>query len=553
MKTYMKMSRRAGYIRKEAAGLYTYLPLAWRSIRKIEQICREEEDAIGAQEMMTPILADGELWHQSGRWDDYGPELMRITDRHDRQFVLGPTHEETYTALVRDELRSYKQLPVTLYHIQDKFRDELRPRFGLMRGREFIMKDAYSFSADQESLQQCYDEQKGAYARFCARCGLRALPVAADTGQIGGDTSVEYMALAEAGEAELVYCEDCGFAADTEAATAVCEVTEGIAGELTRVETPGVATIADLAQLMGVSESATRKAIALVDGDKKPWVVIVPGDHEVNDVKAGHVFGDYHMMTDEELVEYGLHKGFMGPVGLPAGVSCAADIALKDSEWWLVGANEEGYHLQSAKPGRDFEVGKWVDVITAKPGDACPHCGKPLAGARGIECGQVFQLGTKYSEAMGATFMDVDGKEKPLIMGCYGIGISRTLAAVVEQHHDDAGIIFPVPVAPYEVTVVALDVKGEVLEKATEIAQRLADAGLDVILDDRKERPGVKFAEADLMGFPYQVVIGKRGLKAGAAEVKDRATGEREDVALDELVDRLTSLVVPARNGLLQE
>ena len=575
MKTYMKMSRlyaptlkedpaeaelashrlllRAGYIRKEAAGLYTYLPLAWRSIRKIEQICREEEDAIGAQEMMTPILADGELWHQSGRWDDYGPELMRITDRHDRQFVLGPTHEETYTALVRDELRSYKQLPVTLYHIQDKFRDELRPRFGLMRGREFIMKDAYSFSADQESLQQCYDEQKGAYARFCARCGLRALPVAADTGQIGGDTSVEYMALAEAGEAELVYCEDCGFAADTEAATAVCEVTEGIAGELTRVETPGVATIADLAQLMGVPESATRKAIAIVDGDKKPWVVIVPGDHEVNDVKAGHVFGDYHMMTDEELVEYGLHKGFMGPVGLPAGVSCAADIALKDSEWWLVGANEEGYHLQSAKPGRDFEVGKWVDVITAKPGDACPHCGKPLAGARGIECGQVFQLGTKYSEAMGATFMDVDGKEKPLIMGCYGIGISRTLAAVVEQHHDDAGIIFPVPVAPYEVTVVALDVKGEVLEKATEIAQRLADAGLDVILDDRKERPGVKFAEADLMGFPYQVVIGKRGLKAGAAEVKDRATGEREDVALDELVDRLTSLVVPARNGLLQE
>jgi len=575
MKTYMKMSRlyaptlkedpaeaelashrlllRAGYIRKEAAGLYTYLPLAWRSIRKIEQICREEEDAIGAQEMMTPILADGELWHQSGRWDDYGPELMRITDRHDRQFVLGPTHEETYTALVRDELRSYKQLPVTLYHIQDKFRDELRPRFGLMRGREFIMKDAYSFSADQASLQQCYDEQKGAYARFCARCGLRALPVAADTGQIGGDTSVEYMALAEAGEAELVYCEDCGFAADTEAATAVCEVTEGVAGELTRIETPGVATIADLAQLMGVPESATRKAIAIVDGDKKPWVVIVPGDHEVNDVKAGHVFGDYHMMTDEELVEYGLHKGFMGPVGLPAGVSCAADLALKDSEWWLVGANEEGYHLQSAKPGRDFEVGKWVDVITAKPGDACPHCGKPLAGARGIECGQVFQLGTKYSEAMGATFMDVDGKEKPLIMGSYGIGISRTLAAVVEQHHDDAGIIFPVPVAPYEVTVVALDAKGEVLEKATEIAQQLTDAGLDVILDDRKERPGVKFAEADLMGFPYQVVIGKRGLKAGAAEVKDRATGEREDVALDELVDRLTSLVVPARNGLLQE
>ena len=575
MKSYMKMSRlyaptlkedpteaelashrlllRAGFIRKEAAGLYTYLPLAWRSIRKIEQICREEQEAIGSQEMMTPILTDGEFWHQTGRWDNYGPELMRIKDRHDREFVLGPTHEETYTALVRDELRSYKQLPVTLYHIQDKFRDELRPRFGLMRGREFIMKDAYSFSADQESLQQCYDDQKGAYARFCARCGLKALPVAADTGQIGGDTSVEYMALAEAGEAELVYCEDCGFAADTEAATAACEVTEGVAGEMRKVETPGIGTIADLAALMKVPESATRKAIALVDGDGKPWVVIVPGDHEVNDVKAEHAFGSFHMMSDEELEEYGLHKGFMGPVNLPAGVSCAADIALKGSEWWLVGANEDGYHLQSAKPGRDFEVGRWVDIITARPGDTCPHCGKPLSGARGIECGQVFQLGTKYSASMGATFMDIDGKEKPLQMGCYGIGISRTLAAIVEQHHDDAGIIFPVSVAPYEATVVALDAKGEVLETATDIAGRLTDVGLDVIFDDRKERPGVKFAEADLMGFPYQVVIGKRGLKSGLAEVKCRETGEREDVALDGLADYLMTRIVPARQGLLDE
>lgn len=542
---------RAGMIRKEAAGLYAYLPLAWRSIRKIENICREEQEAINSQEMMTPILTDAELWHQSGRWDAYGPELMRFSDRHDREFALGPTHEETFTDLVRSELRSYKQLPVTLYQIQDKFRDELRPRFGLMRGREFIMKDGYSFSATQESLQECYDEQKNAYARFCARCGLRALPVAADSGQIGGDTSVEYMALADAGEAALVYCDECGFAADTEAATAHCEVIDDAVAELTRIETPDISSIADLATFLGIPEAQTRKAIALIDSDGKPWIVMVPGDHEINDVKTSHVFGEYHLMTDEELELAGLQKGFMGPVNVPEGVFVAADIALKNSASWLVGANETGYHLRSAQLGRDFEINQWVDVITAKAGDTCPNCGHVLSGARGIECGQVFQLGTKYSEAMGATFTDADGKEKPLIMGCYGIGISRTLAAVVEQHHDEAGIVWPVSVAPYEVEVVSLDAKGEVFEAAENVATKLADAGLDVLLDDRKERPGVKFAEADLMGFPWQVVIGKRGLKTGMAEVKCRATGKRQDIALDELVVWLGEQIVPARMGLL--
>ncbi|ERL12290.1 proline--tRNA ligase [Coriobacteriaceae bacterium BV3Ac1] len=542
---------RAGMIRKEAAGLYAYLPLAWRSIRKIENICREEQEAINSQEMMVPILTDAELWHQSGRWDAYGPELMRFSDRHNREFALGPTHEETFTDLVRSELRSYKQLPVTLYQIQDKFRDELRPRFGLMRGREFIMKDGYSFSATQESLQECYDMQKDAYARFCLRCGLRALPVAADSGQIGGDTSVEYMALADAGEAALVYCDECGFAADTEAATAHCEVIDDVAGELTRIETPHVTSIADLAAFLDVPEAQTRKAIALIDGEGQPWIVMVPGDHEINDVKTGHAFGEYHLMTDEELELAGLQKGFMGPVNVPDGVFVAADIALKNSKSWLVGANEAGYHLRSAQLGHDFEINQWVDVITAKAGDICPHCGQALSGARGIECGQVFQLGTKYSEAMGATFTDADGKEKPLIMGCYGIGISRTLAAVVEQHHDDAGIIWPVSVAPYEVEVISLDNKGEVFEAAEQVATKLTEAGLDVLLDDRKERPGVKFAEADLMGFPWQVVIGKRGLKTGMAELKCRATGKREDIALDELTDRLSGQIVPARMGLL--
>lgn len=545
-----KLLLRAGMIRKSASGLYSYLPLAWRSILKIEAIIRDEMEGIGAQEMQVPILTDGDLWHQSGRWDDYGPELMRIKDRHGHAYALGPTHEETFTDLVRNELRSYKQLPVTLYQIQDKFRDELRPRFGLMRTREFIMKDGYSFSATQESLQQCYDDEKAAYARYAERVGLKALPVVADSGQIGGDTSVEFMALADAGEAELVWC-DCGFAADTEAASAAIDLVEGEEGALEKVETPGCGTIADLAAFLHVPEAGTRKALALVDGDGRPVVCFVPGDHEMNDVKASHVFGSYHLMTDEEIVQYGLVKGFMGPIGLPEGVRACFDVSLRGSQWWAIGANEAGFHYVHAKPGRDFQIADdaWVDVITAQEGDLCPQCGRHLHTARGIELGQVFQLGTKYSESMGATFADENGKETPFQMGCYGIGVSRTLAAVVEQHHDEHGIIWPVSVAPYEVEVVPLSVGDEVVwPVADELASKLVAAGLEVVVDDRKERPGVKFNDADLMGFPYQVVCGKRGVKAGVVEVKDRATGEREDVAFDELVGYLTSRVVPARD-----
>ena len=367
---------RAGMIRRGAAGLYSYLPLAWRSIRKIEDIIRDEMEAIDAQEMLAPILTDAALWHQSGRWDAYGPELMRITDRHDHEFALGPTHEETFTDLVRNELRSYKQLPVTLYHIQDKFRDELRPRFGLMRGREFIMKDAYSFSATQESLQECYDQEKEAYARICERVGLRALPVVADSGQIGGDTSVEFMAIADAGEAELVYCDECGFAADTEAASAATNLVEGAEGELERVETPGCATIEEVSRFLSIPEAATRKALALVDGDGEPVVVFVPGDHEMNDVKAEHAFGAYHLMSDEELEQYGLVKGYIGPVGLPEGIRACADVSLRDARWWTIGANEADAHLVHACQGRDFSFADdaWVDVICAKAGDVCPKC-----------------------------------------------------------------------------------------------------------------------------------------------------------------------------------
>ena len=544
---------RAGMIRKEAAGLYTYLPLAWRAIRKIEDIVRDEMDSHDAQELMMPVMVDAELWRESGRIDAYGKELVRFDDRHGREFVLGPTHEETVTALVRNELRSYKQLPVNLYHIQDKFRDEFRPRYGLMRGREFIMKDAYSFSATQESLQEEYNKMKEAYANICVRCGVHALPVVADSGEIGGDTSVEFMALADAGEASLVYCDDCGFAADDEAASTKVSVTEGPGnGTLEKVETPGLGTIEAVAEFFGFPKNGTRKSLALIDSEGKPVVAIVPGDHELNECKAEHVFGKgYRMMTDEELEKFGLFKGFIGPVHLPAGIKLVCDSSLKESKSWACGANEIDYHFTGACPDRDFKVDEWADLVTVLAGDPCPHCGKPLAAARGIEVSQVFQLGTKYSEAMGATFMDEDGKEKPLIMGCYGVGVSRTLAAIVEQHNDENGIIWPVSVAPYEVSVIPLDPKKEDCAKATDrLVQELLDAGLDVVVDDRDERPGFKFADNDLMGFPYQIVIGKRGLKNGTFELKDRATGEREDISIDEAAAIVAARVREAKQAL---
>ena len=541
---------RAGMIRKEAAGLYSYLPLAWRSIRKIENIVRDEMDNHGAQEMMMPIMVDAELWRESGRIDAYGKELIRFDDRHDREFVLGPTHEETVTALVRNELRSYKQLPVNLYHIQDKFRDEFRPRFGLMRGREFIMKDAYSFSATQESLQEEYDKMKDAYANICERCGIRALPVVADSGQIGGDTSVEFMALADAGEASLVYCDDCGFAADDEAATTKIAVLDGPGdGTLTKVETPGCGTIEEIARFFGVEQKATVKSLCIIDSNGKPVLALVPGDHELNDCKAEHAFGEgYRLMTDDELEQYGLYKGFIGPVDLPSGIRIVCDENLKACTNWACGANEPGFHYTGIVEGRDFSADAWADLVSVVAGDPCPHCGAPLKSARGIEVSQVFQLGTKYSEAMGALFMDEDGKEKPLLMGCYGVGVSRSLAAIVEQHNDEHGIIWPVSVAPYEVAVIPLDPKKEECASVCDkIVDGLCEAGIEVIVDDRDERPGFKFADNDLMGFPYQIVLGKRGLKNGTVELKDRASGEREDVAIDDVVSKVAELVKAGR------
>lgn len=541
---------RSGMIRQNGSGTYTFLPLGMRVLNKIQQIIREEMNAKGAQEILMPILQPAELWHESGRWDDYGPEMMRLTDRHDREICLGPTHEELITDLVRNELRSYKQLPCTLWQMQVKFRDEMRPRFGLFRTREFIMKDAYSFNATRESLDESYRDMEVAYARVNERLGIDYRMVTADSGEIGGNESIEFMALADAGESDLVYC-DCGFAADTEAAE--CGVVMAPAQEraLEKIATPGVHTIEELATFLDVPENATVKALSGKGADGRVYVMFIPGDHELNDIKANKAVAGWQLLTDDEMVAAGLHKGSMGPVDLPEGVGCVCDSSLKDVHAWAVGANEDGFHFLGAEPGRDFEPTLWADLVMAKPDDLCPVCGKKLKGARGIEVSQVFKLGTKYSEVMGATFMDEDGKEKPFIMGCYGIGVTRSMAAVIEQRNDDDGMFWPVSIAPAEVIVVPLSVGDELVDPlARDIAAKLDEAGIEVMLDDRDERAGVKFADADLIGWPYQVVIGKRGAKNGVVELKDRSTGEKREVSVEDIVAEVVRVVADAKAAL---
>lgn len=531
---------RAGMIRKTASGVYTFLPLGQRVLAKVSNIVREEMNAIDSQEIMMPALQPAELWHESGRWDDYGPELMRLNDRHDHGMCLGPTHEELITALIRNELRSYKELPCSLYQIQVKFRDEIRPRFGLLRSREFIMKDAYSFHSTQESLQKTYDDMSRAYANICERCGLDFRPVEADSGQIGGKVTTEFMALANAGEAELVHC-TCGYAANTEAGECITIPTVHEVAGIEKISTPGIHTIEELAAFLGIPETSTVKALSGKDAEGKLVVFFIPGDHELNDIKADRVVDGFDLLTDEEMEAFGLFKGSMGPVGLPEGARVIADRCLKNVGQWVVGANEEGYHYVGARLGVDFTVDEWADLCVVKPGDSCPTCGLPLDGARGIEVSQVFQLGTKYSVAMGANFMDEDGVEKPFIMGCYGVGVSRTVAAVVEQYNDEYGIKWPMSIAPAHVCVIPLTVGDELVAPAAEkIAADLAELGFEVVIDDRNERAGVKFADADLIGWPLQIVVGKRGLAEGTVELKRRQTGEKKSVALAALAELMT-------------
>ena len=542
---------RAAMMRKVASGVYSFLPLGFLALKKLEQIVREEMLAIGSQEMQMSIIQPAELWHESGRWDDYGPELFRLNDRHEHTFALAPTHEELITSLIRNELRSYKELPKSLFHITNKYRDEIRPRFGLLRGREFIMKDAYDFHATKESLQQGYDDMARAYGRICERLGLTFYPVEADSGQIGGKVTTEFMALADAGEAEIVYC-SCGYAANTEVAEAQALPLEFKVEALEKVHTPIEGTIAALAEFLGISEAATVKALSVREPSGAISVLFIPGDHELGEIKANKALSGFEFLTDDEMLAAGLIKGFMGPIGLPDGVRVVADVSLKSVPRWVTGANEVDYHYIGAAQGSDFTVDSWATLATAKAGDLCPDCGLPLEVARGIEVGQVFQLGTKYSESMGASFMDEDGSEKPFLMGCYGWGVTRSLSAIVEQHNDVAGIIWPISIAPAEVAVLPLITGDNVVEPAaTQIAEELVAYGIEVVIDDRNERAGVKFNDADLIGWPYQIIVGKRGLEAGEVELKDRRSGEKQQIPLGEAVLRVATMVKGARERYL--
>lgn len=530
---------RAGLIRKSAGGMYTYLPLAWRTIRKIEQIIREEMDAAGGQEILMPILQPSELWEESGRWGAYGAEMIRVKDRHDREFCMGPTHEEMITALVRDELRSYKQLPVLLYQIQDKFRDERRPRFGVMRSREFIMKDLYSFDKDVEGMNESYRKMSVAYTNIFTRCGLDFRAVEADSGAIGGGHSEEFTVLAPEGESRIACCDACSYAAsDEKAALRPMDAPDEAALPLEKVATPGTHTIALLAEYLKIPIEKTIKAVAYQAEDDTLILAFLRGDHEVNEIKLMNaVSGARELrMADEDAIRaVGGCPGFMSPIGIAKGTHIVVDETAMRMHNAVSGANGADFHYMNVNPKRDFGDVTVADIRLVAEGDACPVCENGhLHIGRGIEAGQIFALGTKYSEAMGATFLDETGKAQPMQMGCYGIGVGRTMAAAIEQNHDESGIIWPRAIAPYEVVVVAVNAKDNAqLAYAEEVYEELRAAGIDVLLDDRRERAGVKFNDCDLIGYPVRIAIGPKTIDSGSIEVKIRRTGGLVNFARD--------------------
>lgn len=531
---------RAGMIRKMVGGIYSYLPLAWKSIRKIKAIIHEEMASIDAQEIMMPIIQPAEIWQESGRWNVYGAEMIRFNDRHDRSYCLGPTHEEMITTLVKDEVKSYRQLPLTLYQIQNKYRDERRPRYGLMRSREFIMKDAYSFDLDEAGLDKSYWDMYHAYERVFSRCGLYFKPVEADSGAIGGSNSHEFMALADSGEADVIHCDSCDYAANIEIGKpSVMKQAEEPLLELTEVATPDAKTIDAVAEQLSLPLDKTMKAVVLsVDG--VVVLAMVRGDHEVNEIAVQHAVDggvEPEMASEEELQAAGLTGGFISPVGLKQTETfkIVVDESVMEMFNACGGANKKDAHFININPKRDFNL---EDIIVAPirlitTDDVCPNCGGHLGIAKGIEVGQVFKLGTKYSESLNGTFLDQNGRPNPYIMGSYGIGVSRTLAAAIEQFHDENGIIWPRAIAPFEVVVVPINAKDEALmEASTKIYEELKAAGVDVLLDDRKERAGVKFKDADLIGYPLRITVSKNTLESGAVELKTRKTGEAVEVAI---------------------
>lgn len=528
-------------MRKMAAGIYNYMPLGLKVIENVKNIVREEMNNAGAQEFLASALIPAELWQESGRWDAYGAEMFRLKDRHNRDFCLGPTHEEVFTDIVRNEIKSYKQLPLNLYQIQTKYRDERRPRFGVMRSREFIMKDGYSFDKDQEGLDLAYEKMRKAYVNIFNRCGLDAKAVAADSGAIGGSGSAEFMVKSEVGEDDVVFCTACDYAANIEKAPSTPEHGEKEElMEVEKVETPAVKSIEDLAKFFECSPKKIAKTL-IFQADDKVVAVVLRGDREANEVKIANAIGEVielEMASEEAVKEAtGAAVGFAGPMGIKV------DMLLVDQEVanmynFIIGANETDMHLKNVNYGRDFEgiVGDFRNVTI---GEKCPECGKEITISRGTEVGHIFKLGTKYSESMGATFIDEDGKAKPFIMGCYGIGVTRTVASIIEQHNDENGIIWPLEVAPYHVSVIPANVKNEEqATKAEEIYNELRKMGVEALLDDRKERAGVKFKDSELMGIPMRITVGKM-IGEGQVEFKLRNGGEVETLSIEEVYNRV--------------
>jgi prolyl-tRNA synthetase len=534
---------RAGFIRKSAAGIYTYLPFAQRVLKKIQDIIRDEMNKAGGQELLLPIIQPAELWLETGRWHVYGEEMFRLKDRHNRDFCLGPTHEEIITDLVRGEVNSYRQLPLLLYQIQNKYRDEKRPRFGLMRGREFIMKDLYSFDKDEEGLAVSYQKMYNAYSNIFSRCGLKFRPVEADSGAIGGNASHEFMVLAENGEAEIVYCNECDYAANIEIAPCKpAEKNNCPLKDLEKVHTPNAKTIDQITEFLKVSPQECIKTL-FYQADEQVIAVLIRGDRSINEIKVQKVHPCYNLeLASEEVIQKitGCNPGYVGPIG-DLNIPIYADLEVQALANAVCGANEEEYHWINVNPDRDFKVNGYFDLRFIQPGEPCPKCNKRLELARGIEVGQVFKLGTKYSEALNATYLDEKGQENLLIMGCYGIGVTRTMAACVEQNYDEHGIIWPKTIAPYHVIIVPISAKEpEQMNIAENLYNKLIAAGVEVILDDRNERPGVKFKDADLIGFPVRLTIGKKSVTEGLVEFKLRTEKEAVDIALDEIIEKVT-------------
>jgi len=538
-----RLMMRAGLIRKVAAGIYNYLPLGLRSLKKTEAIVREEMNRAGAIEFLGPTIQPGELWMESGRWKRYGRELLRVKDRHDRDFVFGPTAEEVITDAVRDTVDSYRQLPVNLYQIQTKVRDELRPLFGLMRGREFTMKDAYSFHSSPESLDETYDRMRQAYSSVFRRCALDHVAVEADTGNIGGSASHEFMVLAQSGEDAVVSCPNCRYGANVEKATSKFFIDEPEPApmiELAPLHTPGTQSIDDVGRFLGKPTSDLVKTLVF-DTDKGCVMVLVRGDREGNEIKIkNYLEAEWlQMLPDTRFEEAtGGPIGYCGPVGTKAA-RVLADASLRGRKNWIVGGNKTDTHLAGANPGRDFSEPEYGDFTTVFAGDPCPRCGTNLEIHRGIEVGHIFKLGTKYSKPMHCTYLDPSGERQPMIMGCYGLGIGRTVAAAVEQSHDDAGIIWPMPIAPFEVVVTQIGREDAVRTAAEDVYRQLAEAGIDVLLDDRDERPGVKFKDADLIGFPLRVAVGARSLAQGQIEWSWRKDRQKQLGAVGEVIARI--------------